>query len=112
MTTECIDCDRVCQRCGYEISGGWEHAEQVQSPESNVVVCKLVRASRPVGERIGGYLDHEHKHVLRYTEEQLRARLAEQASDIAMVLTVYDEHVAPENRGPWRERLGALVEGA
>lgn len=25
--------------------------------------------------------------------------------DAAMVLTVYDEHVAPENRGPWRDRL-------
>lgn len=29
--------------------------------------------------------------------------------DIRSVLTVYDEHVAPENRGPWRDRLDAFV---
>ena len=25
--------------------------------------------------------------------------------DVLMVLTVYDDHIAPENRGPWRDRL-------
>lgn len=30
--------------------------------------------------------------------------------DIAAVLTVYDEHVAPENRGPWRDRLVEFIE--
>lgn len=41
-------------------------------------------------------------------------RMAERSfrEDIAMVLTVYDEHVSPENRGPWRHRLAAWVETA
>lgn len=30
--------------------------------------------------------------------------------DILAVLTVYDEHVAPENRGPWRERLETFAD--
>lgn len=30
-------------------------------------------------------------------------------SDIAAVLTVYDEHVEPAHRGPWRHRLASLV---
>jgi hypothetical protein len=30
--------------------------------------------------------------------------------DIAMVLTVYDQNVAPENRGPWRHRLAEYLE--
>lgn len=33
-----------------------------------------------------------------YSQDQM-------AADILAVLTVYDEHVAPGNRGPWRERL-------
>jgi len=35
-------------------------------------------------------------------------KTADLLADIAAVLTVYDEHVAPENRGPWRDRLAAL----
>lgn len=30
-------------------------------------------------------------------------------TDIAAVLTVYDEHVAVEDRGSWRDRLSAVV---
>lgn len=41
------------------------------------------------------------RRILAADDEQMRA-------DIAAVLTVYDEHVAPENRGPWRDRLAAL----
>lgn len=37
-----------------------------------------------------------------YTREQL-------FEDIFMVLTVYDEHVPEEDRGPWRHRLMELV---
>ena len=54
--------------------------------------------------------------------EALRARLAECAethgnselmkSDALMVLTVYDAHVLPENRGEWRDRLLAWASPA
>lgn len=50
----------------------------------------------------------EYLQLVALHERTEQARDALMA-DVAMVLTVYDEHVAPENRGPWRHRLALAV---
>lgn len=40
------------------------------------------------------------------TEDQAK----ELHADLLAVLTVYDEHVSPENRGPWRDRLAKFAD--
>lgn len=67
----CLDCERICAACGYTISGGWEHETQPQPPGASHNVCRLVRATRPVVERLNIFFDHQYKHVVRYTLEQL-----------------------------------------
>jgi len=61
----CIWCPRTCPRCGYDIDGGWEHVEQPQSPESNVVVCSLRRGSLPLREAAESVIVHNRRHRLR-----------------------------------------------
>lgn len=59
---ECLYCDRTCPRCRYDITGGWEHVEQVQPEGSNVAVCDLVRVKRPLAEVLDLYLTHSFLH--------------------------------------------------
>lgn len=68
MTTDCVWCERTCPRCRYPISGGWEHLEQPQAPESRHVVCTLRRVVGPLTDVLGGYLEHS-QHRLTLVED-------------------------------------------
>ena len=69
----CPFCDRLCDRCGYLVPGGWDHKEQPQPPESNVVVCSLIRHVDPLGQVVGDYLSHRNDGHLM-TESEMRSR--------------------------------------
>lgn len=59
----CLDCDRVCVNCRYEIPGGWEHITVPQPIGGSHVVCTLERVRRPLVERLDGYLTHKTTHL-------------------------------------------------
>jgi hypothetical protein len=66
---DCSYCDRLCERCGYIINSGWDHIEQPQAPDSNVVVCSLVRHKAPLSDAVNEYLDHKTKgHLMSEAE--------------------------------------------
>lgn len=65
-------------------------------------------------EELGAFCEH-HGFVLYGADNGRRGeprmeRTVSFREDVAMVLTVYDEHVPPENAGPWRDRLAAFAE--
>lgn len=64
---------------------------------------------RPVWLSIDGNYRNWEMLNEDYGPIEIAVFLEELRGDIAAVLTVYDEHVAPENRGPWRDRLATLI---
>lgn len=63
-------------------------------------------------EELGAHCDH-HGYVVwghPFIEKMNYPEGASFVEDIAAVLSVYDEHVAPEDRGPWRDRLAHFCE--
>lgn len=118
---------------GYECIEGWRITPHELGPHPHAESCDDPPVCGHVYRLVGEASEHEvwlHDVALRALMERdesvvereravallrdLRPVLAQMKDDIAAVLTVYDEHVPPENRGPWRDRLAALIgtEGA
>lgn len=57
--TDCLYCERICARCRYPISGGWEHVEQPQAKEANTVVCNSRRVVRPLVDNLEVFFGHQ-----------------------------------------------------
>lgn len=60
----CPYCERECERCGYTIPAGFDHIEQPQAPESNVVVCTLARHVGPMVDVLSEFFTHS-RHRLK-----------------------------------------------
>jgi hypothetical protein len=52
-----------------------------------------------------GYARKNEPTLAHYIEVVLAAAERQLRFDATNVLTVYDDHTPPENRGPWRDRL-------